>query len=147
MGFTHEQQGRLQKEIDILAQYFPSFSFINSGGNVCLEGWMNTNSRNNYKLRLYVPQDIPYSVPDVVIVSPTSLRDYSGMLLTDHGASGSMHLLTPRDGYPKICTYKSTNWNSNVTFYKVLMKVRLWLEALDGHKSNGLPLDYYLKHQ
>ena len=147
MGWSSEQQNRLQKEIEILNRYFPSFNFTNVFGQVCLEGWMITNAKNSYKIRLYVPNDVPYSVPDVVITYPSPVTDYWGNILTNLGASSTMHLLGPKDNFPKICTYNSTHWNSNVTFYKVLIKVRLWLEALDGHKKTGNQLDYYLKHQ
>ena len=147
MGWTTEQQIRLQKEMNILAQYFPAFSFTNVNGQTCIEGWMKTNSKTNYKIRLYVPSDIPYSVPDVVITSPNPVTDGWGKNLVNLGTSSTMHLLNPRDNYPKICHYRSDSWNANVTFYKVLVKVRIWLEALDGHKKTGNDLDYYLKHQ
>jgi len=147
MGWTAEQQNRLQRELNILNPYFPSFNYVNVGTNLCLEGWMKTNSNNNYKIRLYVPSDIPYSVPDAVIVHPDPATDYYGRNLTSLGASATMHLLSPRDFLPKICHYRPANWNSNVTFYKVLIKVRIWLEALDGHKRTGQAMDYYLTHQ
>lgn len=147
MGWTYEQQSRLQKELDILAQYFPAFEYVNVGGRLCIEGWMKTNGKVDYKVRLYIPSDLPYSVPDCVIIHPNPVKDFRGVSLVNIGGSSTMHLLAPRDNYPKICTYRSANWNANVTFYKVLMKVRLWLEALDGHKSTGNNLDYYLKHQ
>ena len=147
MGWSYEQQNRLQKEIDILSQYFPAFSYTNDGGSDCVEGWMKTKARNNYKIRVYVPNDLPYSVPEVVITYPNPVKDYLGKSLIDFGTSSVMHLLSPKDGYPKICHYRSSNWNGNITFYKVLMKVRIWLEALDGHKNTGKTLDYYLTHQ
>ena len=147
MYWTPEQQNRLQKEIDILSTYFPSFQFVTNNGVLCLDGHMYTNSKNLYYIRLYVPSDIPYSVPTVVITYPSPVYDYWGKSLAAIGASSEMHLLSPFNGYPKICTYKESNWNANVTFYKVLIKVRLWLEALDGHKATGNKLDYYLKHQ
>lgn len=147
MGWSYEQQQRLQKEQDIVSKYFPSFSFVNVASQLCLEGWMRTNSGSNYKLRLYVPNDLPYSVPDVVITYPSPIRDFNSNDLVTIGSSSSMHLLNPRDNCPKICTYRATNWNSNITFYKVLVKVRIWLEALDGHKRTGKSLDYFLTHQ
>jgi hypothetical protein len=147
MGWSAEQQNRLNKEWEILIKYFPGFQFVNAGSQLCLEGWVTTNKRTQYGLRLYIPADIPNSVPEVVVVYPTPVTDYWGRDLTSYQHSATMHLLTPRDGYPKICTYKATHWNPNRTFYNVLMKSRIWLEALDGHKSTGQPLDYYLKHQ
>jgi hypothetical protein len=147
MSWTIEQQNRLNKEWEIIQKYFPYFQFKNYGTQLCLEGWMYTNSKVGYQLRLYVPHDMPNSVPEVVITYPSQLTDYWGTKLADYQYSATMHLLSPRDGYPKICTYKSTYWNPNRTFYNVLMKVRLWLEALEGHKSTGNPIDNYLPHQ
>ncbi len=147
MAWSQEQQNRLNKEWEILQKYFPDFSFKTYGSQVCLEGWMTTNQKNLYQLRLYIPYDMPNSVPDVVILYPNPIRDFYFKSLVDYGYSGTMHLLSPRDGCPKICTYKATHWNPNRTFYNVLMKVRIWLEAFDGHKLTGNALDFYLKHQ
>ncbi len=147
MSWSTEQQNRLNKEWEIVKQYFPGFEWKYYGTQLCLEGWMTTNQKTMYKLRLYVPIDMPNSVPEVVITYPYPITDNLGKALTDYNYSATMHLLSPKDGYPKICTYKSTHWNPNRTFYNVLIKVRIWLEALDGHKSSGHALDYYLKHQ
>jgi len=147
MSFSSEQQNRLNKEWEIIQRYFPNFKFKYYGTQLCLEGEMYTNSKSLYSLRLYVPYDMPNSIPEVVITYPSPVKDYWGRSLTQYEASSNMHLLNPRDGYPKICTYKSTHWNPNRTFYNVLIKVRLWLEALEGHKSTGNPLDSYLPHQ
>lgn len=147
MAWSTEQRTRLNKEWEIIQKYFPQFAFNYSGNELCLEGPMYTNQKNYYLLRLYVPADVPNSAPEVVITYPNPVIDYYGKNLTSYGYSANMHLLTPRDGYPKICTYKSTHWNPNRTFYNVLMKVRIWLEALEGHKVSGNSLDYYLKHQ
>lgn len=147
MAWSSEQQNRLQKEWEIIQKYFPAFAFKNIGTQLCLEGWMKTNKKNNYYIRLYVPNDVPNSVPDVVIISPNPVNDYWGKSLVSYGNSAKMHLLSPKDGYAKICTYKYTYWNPNRTFYNVLMKARIWLEALDGHQSTGKELDYYLSHQ
>lgn len=147
MSWSVEQQNRLSKEGNIIKKYFPNFQFKYYGTQLCLEGRMFTNQNNIYDVRLYVPYDIPNSVPEVIIFYPYPVKDYWGRNLTDYLHSATMHLLAPKDGYPKICTYKSTHWNPNRTFYNVLIKVRIWLEALDGHKSTGKPLDSYLPHQ
>jgi hypothetical protein len=147
MSWTTEQQARLNKEWEIVQKYFPSFGIKAVGAQLRLEGQMITNSNTVYELRLYVPSDVPNSIPPVVITYPYPVTDFSGKNLVEYGYSGTMHLLSPQDGYPRICTYKATHWNPNRTFYNVLMKVRIWLEALDGHKATARPLDHYLKHQ
>lgn len=147
MAWTYEQQIRLQKEFDILSQYFPNLNLAKVGTNDCIEGYMYTNDKSLYRIRLYIPTDLPYSVPEVVITYPNPVKDFYGKDLNSHGASATMHLLGSKDGYPKICTYKAERWNSNVTLYKVLIKVRLWLEALEGHIRTGQQMDYFLQHQ
>ena len=147
MAWSYEQQLRLQKEFDILSQYFPGLNLVKVGANDCIEGYMYTNDKSLYKIRLYIPTDLPYSVPEVVITYPNPVKDFYGKDLNLHGASAAMHLLGSKDGYPKICTYKAEKWNSNVTFYKVLIKVRLWLEALEGHIRTGQQMDHFLQHQ
>jgi hypothetical protein len=147
MGWSTEQQNRLNTEWQITQSYFPIFRFRTLPTGDVLEGTMETNSNKSYGLRLYVPNDLPNSVPDVVITSPNPVYDYHRKSLIDYNYSATMHLLSPKDGYPRICTYKSTHWNPNRTFYNVLMKVRIWLEALDAHQQTGKPLDVYLTHQ
>jgi hypothetical protein len=147
MGWSIEQQSRLNKEWEILMKYFPDFKFYNTNSQVYIEGLMGTNEKNYYSIRLYVPLDLPNSVPEAIIIYPNPLTDYYGKRLIDYGYSATMHLLSPKNGYPKICTYKLSYWNPNRTFYNVLMKVRIWLEAFEGHKSTGNALDYYLKHE
>jgi hypothetical protein len=147
VAWSAEQQNRLNKEWEIVQQYFPQFEFVRSGVHLCLEGWMTTNGKAQYQIRLYVPSDLPNSVPEVVITWPSPVTDFDGKSLTQYQHDARMHLLSPKDGFPRICTYKSTHWNPNRTFYNVLMKVRVWLEALDAHKATSQPLDAYLSHQ
>ena len=147
MGWTNEQQKRLNKETEVLRQYFTDFKIKYLDLQICFEGWMTTNLNNKYFLRLYVPHDMPNSVPEVVILYPENLIDYNGKRVVDLHQNQSMHLLFPKSGYPNICTYKPTHWHPGITFYNVLVKARIWLEAFDGHRITGKPLDHYLKHQ
>jgi len=146
MAWSESQRRRLALEKDILYKYFPAFQWINAtdSSNTKIEGNVCTNSRNIYKLRVYVPSDFPNSRPDMVITSPYPLYGYNGKDLKDHGTSGSMHILGERDGYVKVCHYKE--WTPELTLYLVVLKGRLWVEALDGHKKTGHQLDHYLKH-
>ena len=147
MSWTIEQQKRLNKEWEFVRKYFPAFQIKFVDLRIFLEGWMKTNFKNQYYLRVYVPRDFPNSVPEVVIMFPENLIDYHGKKLVDHNQNPAMHLLPPREGYPTICTYKPTHWNPSITIYNVLVKSRIWLEAFDGHRVTGKPLDHYLQHQ
>ncbi|WP_341736740.1 hypothetical protein [Microcoleus sp. CAWBG640] len=146
MTWTQLQQQRLQVERQILKKYFPSFSWINPGdsNNTRVEGNVCTNAGNVYTLRVYVPSDFPNSRPDMVVTSPYPCRGYRGKDLKEYGLSGTMHTLDPRDGYVKICHYRE--WLPNLTVYLVVLKGRIWLEALEGHRRTGQAIDSFLPH-
>ncbi|MEH1965837.1 hypothetical protein [Nostoc sp.] len=147
MLWSTEQRKRLEVEKGILQQYFPTFNWINptDAANTKIEGEVKTNVGNIYKLRVYVPSDFPNSRPQMVILSPYPLKGYRGQDMKEHGMSSSMHTLEPTDyGYVQICHYR--NWLPNITLYKVVLKGRLWLEALEAHKRTGQPIDAFLSH-
>lgn len=147
MAWSSQQSARLRLEMDILLRYFPSFHLNDSiiPGRAMVEGTMRSNSGTEYLIRLHVPADLPNSVPLVEIVSPV-LRDRFGHSLVDLGTSYPMHLLKPENGYVRICHYSASHWNPNITFSKVLLKVRAWLEAYEGHLDSGFPIDHFLPH-
>ena len=146
MAWTFEQQVRLQQERQIIDKYLYAFSptwhYPTIPGEAYIEVKMRTNSYITYTLRLYIPRDLPNSVPQLFVYN--SLKDYSNKDLSSLGVSAIMHTLGPKDGYVQICHYRPTNWTPNVTFYKVFMKARLWLEAYEGHLKTGKNLDHYL---
>jgi hypothetical protein len=146
MSWNQLQRQRLGLEKEILHTYFPQFSWINpiDSNNTRIEGEVKTNVGNVYKLRVYIPSDFPNSLPDMVVISPYPLKGYQGQDMKRHETSSSMHTLTPRDGYLKICHYR--DWLPNITLYKVVLKGRIWLEALEAHKRTGQPIDAFLSH-
>ncbi len=147
MPWTNAQLARLRIERATLARYFPGFEWKEASEITYIDGWMKTDAEKYYLVRLIVPQDIPNSVPDALIMYPVPLLDHAGHSLVDYGASARMHLLDPIQGYVRVCHYRSNNWTPQVTLYKVLIKVRLWLEAYEGHLQTGDPIEHYLKHQ
>ncbi len=147
MAWTREQQERLKVEKTILQHYFPGFEWKDPTGNTRVEGWMNSNKGNQYSVRLYVPLDTPNSVPPAVVLKPYPLYDSWGKKLYDYGPSHSMHLLSPIDGYAQICHHRQSSWTPAITFYKVLVKVRVWIEAYEGHKLTGNPISHYVRNQ
>ena len=144
--WSEVQRKRLAVEKQILQKYFPAINWINpaDSSDTRIEGEVKTNVGNKYKLRVYVPSDFPNSRPDMVVLSPYPLKGYRGQDMKEHGTSSSMHTLDPRDGYLKICHYR--DWLPNLTLYKVVLKGRIWLEALEAHRSTGQPLDHFLSH-
>jgi len=147
MAWTSQQSARLRLEMEILSHYFPAFVLKDSiiPGRAVVEGTMRSNAGHEYVVRLRVPADLPNSVPIVEIVSPV-LRDRFGHPLVDLGTSYPMHLLKPENDVVRICHYSASHWSPNITFSKVLLKVRAWLEAYEGHLDSGFTIDHYLPH-
>ncbi len=146
MGWTTIQQKRLATERDILRKYFPAFEWKNptDSSNTKIEGCVKSNSGNLYKLRIYVPSDFPNSRPNMVVLSPYPLIGSGGANINTLGVSSAMHTLSNVDGYVSICHYK--DWLPNLTLYLVTLKGRIWVEAFEGHKRSGQPLDQFLSH-
>ena len=141
MPWTPEQQHRLAIEKDILEKFFSGkVQWVDPRGNTRVEVTMTSNSNQIYCLRLYVPQDYPNSLPDMVVCrSPRSMPNW--------GASETTHTLGSRDGCLKICHYYAPRWNPQCTFYEVFVKGRVWLEAYEGCMANGNnKMDNYLGH-
>ncbi|MDO9099830.1 MAG: hypothetical protein Q7V53_03675 [Caldisericota bacterium] len=147
MAWTSQQSARLRLEMEILERYFPSFYLKDSiiPGRACVEGIIRSNSGAEYVVRLHVPADLPNSVPDLEIVSPF-LHDRFGHSLVELGTSYPMHLLKPEGGLVRICHYSASHWNPNITFAKVLLKIRAWVEGYEGHIETGFPIDHFLPH-
>ncbi len=144
--WSDAQRKRLAEERAILQRFFPHFRWIAPWGETKLEGPMPTNNGTSYTVRVLIPADYPNSIPTVVIAAPT-LYDYKGHDLREQGMSTLMHTLETTDGCVTICHYRPEKWQPQLTLYKVLVKVRLWLEAFEGHKATGRTMDDYLRHQ
>lgn len=144
MGWSLVQQIRLQAERHALDKYLERFQWINptDPDNTKVEGYLRINSKMFYKIRVYVPSDFPNSCPDMVVISPSPLKGYEGKVLNE--PDYRMHILSPREGYVKICHYR--DWSPILTIYQVVRKGRLWLEALEAHKQTGKPIDHFLRH-
>jgi len=142
MRWSPIQQKRLQIERQALAKYFPRFQWLDPANcnNTKFEGYLRANTKMFYKIRIYIPPDYPNEKPDLVVMDP--LTGYEGRDLKT--VSREMHTLSPRDGYIRICY--TSDWIPSKTLYSVVIKGRLWLEALETHKQTGLPIDHYLRH-
>lgn len=136
---------RFNRERDILNKYFRGmFQFfnINQPGGY-FEIRLKTQSGTIYVLKIEIKPDYPSSMPSVFVTYPGTLLDFDGSKMLS--ASSAMHTLTGEAGFTKICHTWDANWNPNRTLFQVVMKARLWLEAYEGHKRTGNPMDHYLK--
>lgn len=137
MPWTRNQHYRILEEEEILSVYFPGrVTWLH--GRTKVEIKMTTNNENDYTLRVYLPEDFPNSVPDLVVTeSPQPMPDWQN--------NGQTHTLTRHDGFLRICHYRITRWSPDNNLYDVFMKGRLWLEAYEGHLRTSLPLDHFLR--
>jgi hypothetical protein len=142
--WSTDQQKRLLIEKQILGKFFPNFQWINPSNseNTKVEGNLKANTQMFYKIRIYVPHDFPNSKPDLVAMTP--ITGYMGRDLKE--VSREMHTLSPRDGFINICYIRSSDWVPSKTLYSIVIKGRLWLEALEFHKQTGEPIDQLLRH-
>jgi len=134
---------RLNAERDWVVKYFGKNAIFHNfdGPNTEFLCPIKSNSDKNYWLRLHVPDDYPNSKPSMTIAFPENTKGYNGLDLTK--VSEANHTLTAIFGEVQICHIK--NWEPNQTFYQVIMKGRIWIEAYEGHCRTGNDIDYYLK--
>lgn len=150
MPWSASQQKRLGLEKELLEKYLHGrVSWINPTGSTIVEVRATCTNSKEYTLKVYLPSDFPNSCPDMVVKPPSStwfsyyLRKKDGSKMDD--ASGSDHTLEGRDGYTKICHFRSCLWKSDYTIYQVIMKGLIWLEAYEAHLRTGRPLGSFLK--
>ena len=136
---------RIQQEQVILQKYFANrFAFV--GLNTTkpyVDIGLQSNSKAVYRIRVELPEDYPNSLPKVFMTLPKPLKNRNGRDMTE--VSHSMHTLSPSNGDVQICHYKVENWTPNVTIYKIALKVRIWIEAYEGHVRTGKDIDDFLK--
>ena len=137
-------QDRLNVEYRVLKEYFQekTFKFIRfNTDRPALAIAQQTNSGNIYTIEIIL-SNFPNSVPDAFITNPKPLLTYSGETMLT--ASHSMHTLNGENGCVKVCHYHPSDWHPNVSLYKVVLKIRIWLEMYEEHLKTGRPLSDYL---
>mgnify|MGYP002803389171 CR=1 FL=1 len=76
MSWSPAQRQRILDERDILNVYFPDkVTWLHGQTKVDIK--MTTNNNNEYCLRVYLPEDFPNSVPDLVVThSPKPMPNW-----------------------------------------------------------------------
>jgi len=137
---------RLRMEEQILEMQFPNrYVFVGIGTeSPYVDVGLRSNAGNAYRIRIMLPLDYPNSLPKVLLTYPQPLYTSDAQNLLDVGVSHAMHTLSPESGFIQLCHYKQDNWHPNVTIYKVALKARIWIEAYEGHKRTGQPIDHFV---
>lgn len=139
------ERRRFERERQVLlghlgANLFRFFNVDSSDTYVVMGA--RTNRGNVYTLRAEL-DDFPFDIPPVYVTR--MLTDIDGNPLDE--VSAEMHVLTPKNGWTRICHYGPASWTPAVSIFKVFVKCRLWLEMYELHLQTGRPIDYYLNHQ
>lgn len=119
---TAEDRGldRFYVEQRKLRTYFPQFSLTGSRGSVTgAQGWLETNSKKRYQVRIALPTDYPHSMPAVYPVGWTpggAPHQYAG---------GS------------LCLMMSGQWHSHWTLAYVVVKTAVWLNKFEVWQRTG----------
>ena len=139
MPWTQAQRERLATEKKVLDHYFPDcVKWVDPAGDAKVEVTLMTNNDNKYTLRVYIGNQFPNAIPDMVVTSsPNPMPNW--------GDSVVSYTLSSRDGYLRICHCHPSEWTDSSSLYQVVMKGRIWLEAYEGHIRTGQPLNYFLR--
>jgi ubiquitin-protein ligase len=146
MAWSEEQRNRLALEKQLLEINMPGFYFYEPTGNTYVFGEFPTNCGNKYGVRVEIPLGFPDQCPKVYITTPNPLWGYGNRKkIADYGIDHLMHTLSPHaNGWIQVCHFKAERWTATCTLYKILIKVRLWLEAYEGHRNTGKFIDDFL---
>lgn len=139
---------RLDTEARILARYWPTVRLQDTSGgpHPGAVGTLTTQAGHTYTLFIDLAR-FPMVPPPAFVVRP-ALKDRDGLELRRYGVNASMHVLGGGDdGRVEICHHGEHCWTPRLTLHHVLLKLRVWLEAYEGHLRTGLPLDHWLGHQ
>ena len=108
-------------EREKLASHFPGFSFYSQGDRVSsVQGRLRTSYGNYYYVRVGVPPNYPYAMPEIEL--PQDTIDPS----CPHQFTGG-----------RICVMRSAQWSSTLSLAFMVAKVAVWLNKYDSWKRNG----------
>lgn len=135
---------RLTLEEELLRETFgPSWHLQGTKGQTShgMIGELRTNDGNCYIV--FVPvAGFPDAPPAAYVLDPVLARR-DGKPLPE--LSHQFHT-RERDahGNVQICHYDDDAWDASVTVYKVVLKVRIWLEAYERYRATGKAIHHFL---
>ena len=137
-------ESRLLFETAILKRYFANrFLFSEVDGEEVLLVGVKSQAGKIYQIKIELSELYPLEMPNAFIVYPKGLKNFKGKRLPEF--SHQMHILENDSKGVQICHFLPGNWNPNQSLYKVILKVKIWIEAYEGHLKNGKPINDYLQ--
>lgn len=118
---TELSRPRMVVEKEKLQSRFPGFQFYGSAGKVSsVQGYITTYAENRYFVRIEIPDDYPYSLPDILLPEITIDPDVRHKYANN-----------------KICVMTSSQWNAVLSIAFLVAKTAIWLNKYDVWKNNG----------
>ena len=138
-------ESRLHFETAILQRYFPKrFIFTKEGRKEVLLVGVKSQSGKVYQIKIELSEIYPIEMPTVFIVYPKGLKNFNGKRLP--AFNHEMHTLATDANRVQVCHFLPCNWNPMQSLYKVILKVKIWLEAYEFYLKTSKPISDYLKN-
>jgi hypothetical protein len=116
---------RLKKEQDMLEIYFNrpgQYPILHENNEPCFEHEVILNGGRIYKLSVYVNNEYPAEIPDLVVCeSPEPMPKWG-----EQGARHDTHTWQPKYGFLHICHWHWAAWTRENMIYQV----GLWTEEV-----------------
>ena len=132
---------RLKYEMGLMKQQYPQFDFhIDSDGcTMYVDGFIITQCENGYHLRVYFPENYPYSPPVSIILDPDIVREHQTQRLPhNYGIE--------KDGL-RLCVIKPDDivgqpWTPKLSSITMVKFAATWLQAYELWK---IKKEWYLR--
>lgn len=126
---------RVKYEKRFLERYFSgeTFPIRMKYGDPIFERDVKTSNGNIYRLRIYVGENYPHQMPELVVCgSPKPMPKWQG--------GHETHTYQPKDGLLQICFFRPKRWTRENRLYEVFNKGEEWLEAYEQHLVTGVKM-------
>ena len=131
-------------ETAILKRYFDNrFLFTKIGRKEVLLVGVKSQSGNIYQIKIELSEIYPLEMPNAFVVYPKGLKNFNGKRL--QAFSHQMHTLESDANKVQVCHFLPGNWNPMQSLYKVILKIKIWLEAYEFYLKTSQPISDFLK--
>lgn len=131
-------------ETAILKRYFDNrFLFTKIGRKEVLLVGVKSQSGNIYQIKIELSEIYPLEMPNAFVVYPKGLKNFKGKRL--QAFSHEMHTLESDANKVQVCHFLPGNWNPMQSLYKVILKIKIWLEAYEFYLKTSQPISDFLK--
>lgn len=95
-----------------------------------------------YNIKFYRLDRFPEHKP--IVTAGELLYDHNGWSMDT--VSQEQHLLGSHNGETYMCLYNDSDWNANISLYKLVCRAQRWLAAYNFHLLSGENIENFLPH-